>query len=81
VSSSALESALAAAGIIAAVEERDRLAIIVAASEEHSRSIAARRPWVVSTAAAHGFSHVALEIVRDEGRRLAVRGDASLPGD
>ena len=79
-SAAGLQSALVAAGIVATIEERDRLAIIVAATGEHSRSIAARRPWVVATAAAHGFSHVALEIARDGEGEPEVRGDASLPG-
>lgn len=74
-SAEALRSALAGAGLAAEVEERERLAIIRPAGAAASRAIAAQRARVITLAAAHGFSHVALEI------GAAARRDAALPRD
>lgn len=80
-STAALESALAASGIVATVEARDRLAIIIAADDAGARSIASRRDWVVTAAAGHGFTHVALEIAAGRCGAALGRGDAPLSGD
>ena len=74
-SAAALRSALAAAGLAAEVEERERLAIIRPTGAAASRAIAGQRARVITLAAAHGFSHVALEIAP------APRSDAALPRD
>jgi hypothetical protein len=73
--------ALAAGGVAAAVEERGRLAVLVAADETEARSIAAKRAWVVRTAATHGFSHVALEIAGVALDTTTARRDAAFSGD
>lgn len=74
-SAEALRSALAGAGLAAEVEERERLAIIRPAGVAASRAIAAQRARVITLAAAHGFSHVALEV------GPPARRDATLPRD
>lgn len=81
VSIAALESALAAAGVVTVVEERGRLAILVAADESAARSIALQRGWIVATAAAHGYTNVALEIAAAALERTPAPRDASLPGN
>ena len=74
-SADALRSALAGAGLAAEVEQRERLAIVRPAGPAASRAIAAQRARVITLAAAHGFSHVALEIAP------AASGDAAVPRD
>ena len=71
----ALRAALAGAGLTADVEARERLAIIRAPDPAASRMIVAQRARVITLAAAHGFSHVALEI------GPAARSDAALRRD
>ena len=80
-SAAELQSALVAAGLPAAVEGRDRLALVAAADAAASRAIAARRAEVTALAMAHGFSHVALEIGPAHQRESALRREAALPGD
>lgn len=74
-SAEALRSALAGAGLAAEVEGRERLAVIRATGPAAARAIVAQRARVITLAAAHGFSHVALEI------GPAARRDAALSGD
>ncbi len=78
---SALESALAAAGIAASVEARERLALIRPRGAAAARAIAVQRERVTTLATAHGFSHAALEIVSLPDRDAAAPSDAALPGD
>lgn len=80
-SAATLQSALLAARLPAAVEGRERLAVIRAADAAASRAIAARRADVMALASAHGFSHVALEVGPLRQPEAAPRGDAALPGD
>lgn len=80
-SAASLESALARVGLEAAVEARERLAIVRAADATAAHAIGARRGEVTALAAAHGFSHVALELAPSGGRRESLRSDAALPGD
>ena len=77
----ALESALAAAGLVTVIEERGRLAVLVVADEAAARSIALQRGWIVATAATHGYSHVALEIAAGAGEVVPSQRDASLSGN
>jgi hypothetical protein len=81
VSADTLQSALDASGVRALVEGRDRLAIITATDEASARTVAKDRARIVTLASAHGFSHVALEVVAAPLSGGAVRGDAALPGD
>jgi hypothetical protein len=63
VSAAALEHALAAAGLPCAVEGRDRLAVLVADPPVAAALAgAAAREQAVRLAAAHGFTHLALEL-------------------
>ena len=78
-SAETLRQALLAAGARTMVEARERLAIISAQDAESLRAIANGRDRVTALASAHGFSHVALEIVTTPARRA--RSDAALPGD
>jgi len=80
-SAGALEAALAANGLPADVEARDRLALIRPRSTTAAQAIAARRGQVIALAATHGFSHAALEIVGTREHGAAAPGDAALPGD
>ncbi len=80
-SAAALESALAATGITAAVEARERLAVIVAADDASANAISAQRARIVAIAAMHGFSHVALEIASGRPAVIAGRSGAALSGD
>ena len=80
-SAATLESALAATGIIAAVEARERLALIIAADQATANSISAQRAHIVAVAAMYGFSHVALEIASGRHAVIAGRSDAAFPGD
>ena len=80
-SAAALASALAEAGLPCAIEARERLAVVVAdASGAAAMGSAAARELAVRLAAAHGFTHVALELPppgAPEGG--AEPPDASLP--
>ena len=67
--------------VVTVVEERGRLAILVAADESAARSIALQRGWIVATAAAHGYTNVALEIAAGSLTRTPAPRDASLPGN
>jgi hypothetical protein len=64
----ALAAALAAEGLHCDVEVRGRLAVLLAADDAASLADPALRRRATALAAAHGFSHVALE--------LAPAGDA-----
>jgi hypothetical protein len=81
VSAESLQSALDASGMRAVVEGRERLAIITPADNDSARIIAKGRARIVTLASAHGFSHVALEVVATPLSDGAARGDAALPGN
>ena len=73
-----LGRALAARGVEGRVEEHGRLALLVGAhSHPAMHDVAARRELVV-LAAAHGFSHLALEL--EPGDDAARGDDAPLRG-
>jgi len=76
VSASTLRDALGALGVDAAVEARDRLALLRPRAAADARRIAGQRSRVAALAAEHGFTHVALEI-----GAVATEGDAALPRD
>ena len=80
-SAASLRSALLAAGLVAEVEGRERLALIEASDAAAARAIAERRAEVMALALAHGFSHVALEVKPVRQRQPVLRRDAALPGD
>jgi hypothetical protein len=89
VSAASFEHALATQGIVASVEERGRLAVLIAPDPAHAASIVSERLSIAAAAAAHGFTHVALEIGIDTGtggalaRHDAVpaQADATFSGD
>ena len=70
----ALERALGAEGLACSVEARGGLAIIVSTGEGSPFVDSERRRAVLKLARAHGFTHVAVELVEREPR-------AALPGD
>ena len=76
-----LRADLAAEGIAAEVEARERLAVIVASTERDADVVGSRRATVLALAAANGFSHVALEVGAAARELTSVRGDAPLPRD
>ena len=65
----ALAAALAAEGLRCDVEERGRLAVLLTADDAASLADPALRRRAAALAAAHGFSHVALELAPAEGPR------------
>lgn len=73
-SASTLREALGGLGVDAAVEARDRLALLRPRAAKDARRIAEHRSRIATLAAEHGFTHVALEI-----GALATEGDAALP--
>jgi hypothetical protein len=81
VSAETLHDALLAGGMRTFVEARERLAIITAQDAASARAIAGGRESVVALASAHGFSHVALEIVAALGSEARASADAALPRD
>ena len=80
-SAESFRSALAAAGIAAAVEERERLAVITARDAFASRAIVVERERVVSMAKTHGFSHVALELAPPRRPESVPGSDAAFHRD
>lgn len=70
-SAESFERALAARGIPCHVEAREKLAVLVATGSagEHLSDAATRRE-LHALAATHGFSHVALELLADDGETL-----------
>lgn len=70
----AFERALAGRGLLARVEGRGALAIVIPAPDAPAFDVATRR-WVVQAAQESGFTHVALELPPD-----APDADAALPG-
>ena len=79
-SAAALGAALADWGISATVEARDRLAVIKPLAAGDVESLTSARPRIVTLAAAHGFSHVALDVTPVGGVTPA-RTDAAFSGD
>ncbi len=80
-SAAALGAALADWGIAAAVESRDRLAVIIPLAAADIERLASERARVVALAAAHGFSHVALDVTSAGGGATPALTNAALPGD
>ena len=75
-SASGLREALGTLGVDAAVEARDRLALLRPRGAAEARRIAGQRARIAALAVEHGFTHVALEI-----GAVATEDDAALPGD
>ena len=80
-SAAALGAALADWGIAAAVEARDRLAVINPLAAADIERLTSERARVVTLAAAHGFSHVALDVTPAVGGAARALTDAAFPGD
>jgi len=74
VSAAGLQQALSAMGIACTVEAREKLALIIPASESMLSDVAIRRA-VLALLADHGFTHVALEIPDQPDDHAAVSGD------
>ena len=73
-SADALEAALRAAGVPCRVEGREALAIVTAAGESSHFDDDRVRQRALALARAHGFTHLALELLESDER-------AALPGD
>ncbi len=73
----ALAEALRGQGLDCVVDARERMAVLVPATGEAAGALAAeaRRRAVLELARAHGFTHVAIELIDD------VRAPAAVPGD
>lgn len=80
-SAAALGAALADWGIAAAVEARDRLAVIDPLAGADIDLLTTERARVVALAAAHGFSHVALDVTPAGGGATPALTNAALSGD
>jgi hypothetical protein len=65
-SAGALATALAAEGLSCDVEVRGRLAVLLPGADAGALADPARRRRAAALAAAHGFSHVALELAPAE---------------
>jgi hypothetical protein len=81
VSVEAFRAALAAAGFDADVEGRERLAVIRPSGSIEARAIASERARIITLAASHGFSHVAVEVAPSAAGRRGAQRDAAVSGD
>lgn len=76
-----LRSALHAAGLEAEVEGRERLAVIRPSGAVAAQAIATERARIITLAAAHGFTHVAVEVAPSATGHRSAQRDAALSGD